>query len=114
MQQKTGLFDSAADGFNSGVMLIDMAMPRRRRHPRGASRGLQARRAFSQEALSFDQDMLNLIFRDNWKKLRLALQRHRPAGGALQAMDCFVLHYTGRRGRGCSTPMSRTGARTAT
>ncbi len=90
--RKTGLFELGADYFNSGVMLIDM--------PKFAAADVPVRiEGFKRDGilgkLYFDQDMLNLIFRDNWTKLPWRFNVTDPQV-AHQAMDCFILHYTGR------------------
>lgn len=92
MREKTGLFESAADYFNSGVMLIDMEKYAAADIP-GRIEGFK--RDGILQKLYFDQDMLNLIFRGNWKKLEWRFNVTDPQV-AHQAMDCFVLHYTGR------------------
>ncbi len=92
MREKTGLFDPAQDYFNSGVMLIDMEKYAAADIP-GRIEGFK--RDGILQKLYFDQDMLNLIFRGNWKKLEWRFNVTDPQV-AHQAMDCFVLHYTGR------------------
>lgn len=92
MREKTGIFESAQDYFNSGVMLIDL--------PKFAAADIPSRiEQFKRDGilgkLYFDQDMLNLIFRDNWTRLPWRFNVTDPQL-AHQAMDCFILHYTGR------------------
>lgn len=92
IRTKTGIFDPAQDYFNSGVMLIDV--------PKYAAANIPARiEEFKArgilEKLYFDQDMLNLIFKDNWTKLPWRFNVTDPQV-AHQAMDPYILHYTGR------------------
>lgn len=91
MREKTGLFDPAQDYFNSGVLLIDL--------PRFIATDVPARiETLKAEGvlarLYFDQDMLNLIFAGRWKKLEWRFNVTDPQV-AHQALDCFILHYTG-------------------
>lgn len=91
MREKTGLFDSAQDYFNSGVMLIDL--------PRYAATDIpfrieEMKASGVLKKLYFDQDMLNLIFSGNWQKLPWRFNVTDPQV-AHQAMDCFIMHFTG-------------------
>jgi lipopolysaccharide biosynthesis glycosyltransferase len=93
IRSKTSPFDSAAPYFNSGVMLID--------RPRFAIADLVGKvEAFAAtgilDKLYFDQDILNLVFAENWLELpwrfNLMLPR-KPHEGLGPA----IVHYTGFR-----------------
>lgn len=91
MREKTGLFDGTTPYFNSGVLLIDMAHFAQKRIP---ERIEDFRRTGVLEKLYFDQDMLNLIFADQWYPLHWRFNVMDPRV-AHQAMDPWILHYTG-------------------
>lgn len=91
MRAKAGLFDPAADYFNSGVMLIDVA--------KYAEVDIPGRvRAFGEEGILqrvyYDQDILNLIFKDRWHKLEWRYNTIDP-WRAQQALGPYIVHYTG-------------------
>lgn len=92
MRAKAGMFDPAQDYFNSGVLLIDMeqfaaADPAARLNAFKTSGQL--------EKLYFDQDMLNLIFKDRWHRLDWRFNVTDPHV-AHQAMAPHIVHYTGK------------------
>lgn len=93
MVEKKGLFDTAQPYFNSGVLLIDRARYAAADIPgriaQMAADGILSR-------LYYDQDMLNLIFAENWRALdwRFNVIDPRPPH---QAMGVKILHYTGKR-----------------
>lgn len=93
MVEKKGLFDTAQPYFNSGVLLIDRARYAAADIPgRVAQMGADG----ILNRLYYDQDMLNLIFSNNWQALdwRFNVIDPRPPH---QAMGVKILHYTGKR-----------------
>lgn len=92
MREKAGIFDPAQDYFNSGVLLIDRAKFAEVDPPARLAdlkvRGLLDR-------LYFDQDILNLVFNDNWAKLDWRFNITDPHV-AHQAMAPKIVHYTGK------------------
>lgn len=93
LKKKRDIFDLADPYFNSGVLLIDMDGWRRTDIPQKIEQlidnGVMAR-------LHYDQDLLNLLFRNNWLHLpsrwnvisaRKAHESHDPA----------ILHYTSKQ-----------------
>lgn len=92
MRAKAGLFDPAQDYFNSGVLLIDM-------EKFAAADPAAQLKAFKTsgllEKLYFDQDMLNLIFKDRWYKLDWRFNVTDPHISH-QAMAPHIVHYTGK------------------
>lgn len=91
MADNQDLFDPADRYFNSGLLLINLDRWRDvnvwGRLSRLIADGTMAR-------IYYDQDALNIIFRDNWTALdpRWNVIDPRPAH---EAMDPFMLHYTG-------------------
>ncbi|GGA41103.1 glycosyltransferase family 8 protein [Pelagibacterium lentulum] len=87
------LFDSADRYFNSGMMLIDLEKWRQanvwERMKTMIQDGTMAR-------VYFDQDILNIIFKNDWLELdpRWNLIDPLPAH---QAIDPFIVHFTGPR-----------------
>jgi lipopolysaccharide biosynthesis glycosyltransferase len=87
-----GIFDSAMRYFNSGMLLIDMnkwrAMNLAQQFERVIDDGTLAR-------IYYDQDFLNLTFKDNWLELDWAwnLLDPRPLH---EQLNPHVLHYTGK------------------
>jgi len=90
MAEKRDLFDTADPYFNSGMLLIDLKAWRDVDIPARikafAARGIMGR-------LYFDQDMLNLIFHDNWLALPWRWNTI-DAHAAHEGMDPAILHYT--------------------
>lgn len=90
MVQNRDLFDGGDPYFNSGMLLIDLPKWRAldiRQHIAALSQsGVMGK-------LYFDQDMLNLIFRDRWQPLSWrwnTIEAHR----AHEALDPAILHFT--------------------
>jgi len=90
IRQKQTPFDTGDPYFNSGVMLIDIE--------RYARVDLPARIGEFAESgvlanLFFDQDMLNLVFLDNWQPLdwRFNVLNPKPAHESLHPV---IVHYT--------------------
>jgi lipopolysaccharide biosynthesis glycosyltransferase len=92
IRHKTGIFESTDPYFNSGVLLIDVARFAAATVP---ARIEEFRRTGVLEKLYFDQDMLNLIFRDDWTELPWRFNVMDPRV-AHQSMRPYILHYTGR------------------
>ena len=93
IRSKESPFDSAAPYFNSGVLLIDRAG--------FAAADLPGKvKQFAQtgvlEKLYFDQDILNLVFAENWLELpwRFNLMLPRKAH---EGLGPAIIHYTGHR-----------------
>jgi len=90
MTQNKGLFDGADPYFNSGMLVMDLAQWRK--IDLAAEIGaLEARGLLSK--LYFDQDLLNLIFRNRWQALpwRWNVIDAHPAH---EALDPAILHFT--------------------
>ncbi|MEQ1768603.1 MAG: glycosyltransferase family 8 protein [Devosia sp.] len=91
MRSKKGIFDPADRYFNSGVLLIDLK--------RFAAIDVRARLAELRDngilkRLYYDQDMLNLLFRDRWTELEWRFNCIDP-WFAQQALNPYIIHYTG-------------------
>lgn len=93
MRTKRKVFDPAWPYFNSGVLVID-----RRLYAEADVPGQLAelKRTGVIEHLYFDQDMLNLMFRGNWKPLEWRYNVM-DARTPHQTMNPFIIHYTGIR-----------------
>ncbi|WP_158626080.1 glycosyltransferase family 8 protein [Arsenicitalea aurantiaca] len=91
MRDKAGIFASTDRYFNSGVMLIDRAGLARADVPARLSE-FRARGII--EKLYYDQDMLNLIFRERWHALDWRYNVMDPRH-AHQTMGVKILHFTG-------------------
>lgn len=92
MRDKGDIFDGADDYFNSGVMLIDRAKFAAANPPAHIE---QFKAQGILEKLYFDQDMLNLMFRGQWKALPWRFNITDPRV-AHQAMEPYIVHYTGK------------------
>ena len=90
MAQNRDLFDYADPYFNSGMLLIDLAAWRvidmQAQIRALAARGILGR-------LYYDQDMLNLIFKDRWLALNWRWNTI-DAHAAHEGMNPAILHYT--------------------
>tara|TARA_R110002020_G_scaffold58459_10_gene160313 strand:+ start:1012 stop:1890 length:879 start_codon:yes stop_codon:yes gene_type:complete len=90
MKQNRDLFEYADPYFNSGMLLIDLAAWRaidiRAEVEALAARGIMDR-------LYYDQDMLNLIFRNNWLALPWRWNTI-DAHAAHEGINPAILHYT--------------------
>ena len=91
MRQNRDLFDTADPYFNSGLLLIDLAAWRDM-DIAGAVRAFAARGIMSR--LYYDQDMLNLIFCNNWLSLPWRWNTI-DAHAAHEGLNPAILHYTG-------------------
>lgn len=91
MAQNRDLFDYADPYFNSGMLLIDLPAWRsidiKSKVAGFAEQGLMQR-------LYYDQDMLNLIFHDNWLALSWRWNTI-DAHVAHEGLDPAILHFTG-------------------
>jgi lipopolysaccharide biosynthesis glycosyltransferase len=90
MRQNRDIFDTADPYFNSGMLVIDLA----------AWRGINVKAEVAviagkglMDRLYFDQDMLNLVFRNRWAQLNWRWNTI-DAHPAHEAMDPAILHYT--------------------
>lgn len=91
MAQNRDLFEPADPYFNSGMLLIDVAAWRKidikGQVASFAEKGLMQR-------LYYDQDMLNLIFRNNWLALNWRWNTI-DAHVAHEGLNPAILHFTG-------------------
>lgn len=87
------LFDPADPYFNAGVLLIDMAGWRKAEIPQKLDTAIADG---TLDRIYYDQDFLNLIFKNTWLSLdaRWNTMDPRPAH---QGIGPYVLHYTDRR-----------------
>lgn len=92
MRAKGTIFNGADDYFNSGVMLIDLEKFASA-NPPAHIEAFKAQGLL--EHLYFDQDMLNLMFKGQWKALPWRFNITDPRE-AHQAMDPYIVHYTGK------------------
>ncbi len=93
MVDPRGIFDPAMRYFNSGLLLMDMGKWRTLKVDE------QFRRAIDDGTLAkiyYDQDFLNLSFRDNWLELDRFWNLLDPKP-AHESLNPNVLHYTGER-----------------
>ena len=93
LRNNLDLFDLADLYFNSGLIVIDRA--------RWKAAGVVARFEAmiadgTMDRLYYDQDVLNLIFHDDWKRLDQMWNVINPRGPH-EAFDPKLLHYTGPR-----------------
>jgi lipopolysaccharide biosynthesis glycosyltransferase len=93
MREKSDLFDLSKSYFNSGVLLIDLK--------RFAAADVPARLEAliadgTMNRLYYDQDILNLIFTDDWRELdwRFNVVDPRPPH---ETLGPHIVHYTGER-----------------
>jgi len=92
MRQNRDIFDPADPYFNSGMLVIDLALWRqidvKAEIARIAGKGWMSR-------LYYDQDMLNLVFRNRWTALdwRWNVIDAHPAH---EALDPAIVHFTGK------------------
>lgn len=93
LRQNWDLFDPADPYFNSGFMVIDMAEWKK---ADVLGRFEQMIADGTMERLYFDQDVLNLVFKDNWLRLSQMWNVLTPRT-AHETFDPFLLHYTGPR-----------------
>ncbi|GHA22157.1 general stress protein A [Devosia pacifica] len=91
LREKRDIFDPALPYFNSGMLVIDLEKFARANI---AGHLAEFERKGYLNRLYYDQDMLNLIFRGNWKRLDWRYNVVDPRM-AHQAMDPFLLHFTG-------------------
>lgn len=92
-REKREIFDPASAYFNSGMMVIDLARFAAADIP-GRLAGLRTDGVL--ERLYFDQDMLNLIFADDWVGLDWRWNVIDPRM-AHQALHPKLLHFTGEQ-----------------
>ncbi len=93
MRQKQDLFHLADPYFNSGLLVVDMKKWRE-------TQVLEKFEALiedgTMERLYYDQDVLNLIFKNNWLRLPQMWNVIKPRD-AHETFDPANLHYTGNR-----------------
>lgn len=90
LREKRDLFAQGLPYFNSGMLVIELQ--------RYAAAGIEQRLAEFETSgvlkrLYYDQDILNLIFREDWQQLDWRFNIVDPHM-AHQAMDPVILHYT--------------------
>ncbi|SMQ85716.1 Lipopolysaccharide biosynthesis protein, LPS:glycosyltransferase [Devosia lucknowensis] len=90
MRENADIFDGAEPYFNSGVLVIDLAQWRTL-DMKAQIGALEASRVLSR--LYFDQDMLNLIFRERWQALSWRWNTI-DAHQAHEALNPAILHFT--------------------
>ncbi|SFV38852.1 Lipopolysaccharide biosynthesis protein, LPS:glycosyltransferase [Devosia crocina] len=92
MRQNSGIFDLADPYFNSGMLVVDLAQWRaidvKSEVALIAGKGWLDR-------LYYDQDVLNLVFRNRWHKLDWRWNTM-DAHPAHEALDPHILHFTGK------------------
>jgi lipopolysaccharide biosynthesis glycosyltransferase len=88
-----GIFDVAMRYFNAGMLLIDMDKWRELaildKFEAAIASGLLDR-------IYYDQDFLNLTFRENWLELHQYWNLHDPLP-VHQQLNPYILHYTGEQ-----------------
>jgi len=87
------LFDPADPYFNAGILLIDM---QKWRDAQVVNRLEQAMANGTMDRIYYDQDLLNLIFQNNWLKLDPRWNMMDPRKDH-EAMRPYILHYTDKR-----------------
>lgn len=92
LRNNRDLFDVADPYFNSGVILIDVA---RWRDANIVGRLEEALRSGVMARIYYDQDFLNLVFKNDWLRLE---PRWNLIGArrAHEGLDPHILHYTGK------------------
>ncbi|WP_052732023.1 glycosyltransferase family 8 protein [Devosia geojensis] len=93
MREKRDLFDLSKSYFNSGVLLIDL--------PRFAAADVPGRIEAliadgTMNRLYYDQDLLNLIFADDWRELDWRYNVVDPRQPH-ETLGPHIVHYTGER-----------------
>lgn len=92
MRQNVGIFDTADPYFNSGMLVVDLeqwrAIDVKSEVAVIAGKGWMDR-------LYYDQDVLNLVFRNRWQKLEWRWNCM-DANPAHEALDPYILHFTGK------------------
>jgi len=93
LMQNRDIFDPADYYFNAGMVLIDLA---KWREANILGRMEEAYASGIMQRIYYDQDLLNLIFKNNWLKLpwrwNVVDARHAHDG-----VDPAIVHYTGKR-----------------
>lgn len=90
MRQNLGIFDTADTYFNSGMLLVDL--PKWRAVNVKAEVAVLAGKGWI-EKLYYDQDVLNVIFRDRWQQLPWRWNTI-DAHLAHEALQPAIVHYT--------------------
>ena len=93
LRRNRDIFDLADPYFNAGMILIDVAQWR---EAAIVDRLEQALRDGVMARIYYDQDLLNLIFRDNWLHLPVRwniMDARKPH----EAFNPAILHYTGKQ-----------------
>lgn len=93
MEGNRDLFDPADSYFNAGLLVIDMAAWRAA-HVMERLEAAMADGTMSR--IYYDQDLLNLIFKDNWRRLDQMWNVVDPRL-PIQALNPKLVHYTGNR-----------------
>jgi lipopolysaccharide biosynthesis glycosyltransferase len=93
MRQNLDIFETGEPYFNSGVLLMDMAQWRQidmqKEIQAIAQKGILQR-------LFYDQDVLNLVFRNRWHELEWRWNTMN-AHFAHEGLGASILHYTGNK-----------------
>ncbi|MFD2648162.1 glycosyltransferase family 8 protein [Devosia albogilva] len=93
LKNNRDIFDAADYYFNAGMVLIDIA---KWREADVIGRMEEAHRTGVMQRIYYDQDLLNLVFKDNWLKLDWRWNTI-DARHAHEGLDPAILHYTGER-----------------
>ena len=87
------LFDTADPYFNAGMLVIDMDKWRKADIPGKLEKAITDG---TMDRIYYDQDFLNLVFRNNWLQLDPLWNTIDPRP-AHQSLNPHILHYTDRR-----------------
>ena len=91
IRKNADLFDAASPYFNAGLIVIDMAGWR---HAKIIEKTERAIADGVLERIYYDQDLLNLIFQDNWLPLDQLWNMVDPRP-IHHTLNPYLLHYTG-------------------
>jgi len=89
--QNHDLFDSADPFFNSGVMVMDLDLWRKNS---SLQKLREAEKSGALARLANDQQVLNFLFKNNWKQLDGAWNMF-GVSRAIEGLDPKIVHYTG-------------------
>ncbi len=93
MRQNQDLFNLADLYFNAGLLVIDMDGWKKAGIPAKLDAAIADG---TMDRIYYDQDFLNLVFANNWKRLPQMWNVLNPRGPH-EAFDPMLLHYTGPR-----------------
>lgn len=80
--------------FNSGVMVVDLE---HWRSFKVSKKLLEAAKSFNDWAYGYDQDILNLVFRENWTPLPLSFNYLINIYRNLEVVDPMIVHWAGKQ-----------------